>query len=386
MIDLLLDIFILILLSIAGVMASPLPEVFLIWASLLCIWFTYQKYQEEMNEKKRLGINLFGTLIYAGLSNSVFGFLLFGRERKRKLSVRLLLGVGSYSAYVIIFQKATSIALLILKCISLALGISIVSMIYYFLDRQKEKEAEEKQRLVQSNMNELRAKRLNEQLLLQKSVDERNARLLERENISRNIHNNVGHSITAAIMTLDAADMLYDVKPQEARRKMNDATERIRGSLESIRRAVRVLDEDAKSLTSQDLKEELHTIIDEFVMDTTLEVSMDDEQMADDVNLPHDYVVFLTGVLQECLTNGQKHGGANVYQVTLQGDSAHVRLEIHNNGKSDKEFRIGGNEYEQGFGLKKIVSYVEKCGGKVSFETEEGFTTKVELPVLVENA
>lgn len=72
--------------------------------------------------------------------------------------------------------------------------------------------------------------------------------VVERENISRNIHNSVGHSITAAIMTLDAADMLYDVNPYEARKRMNDANNRIRVSLESIRRALRVLD-DEKLLT-----------------------------------------------------------------------------------------------------------------------------------------
>ena len=62
-----------------------------------------------------------------------------------------------------------------------------------------------------SNLNEMHEKRLNQELTKQNYLADKNARLVERENISRNIHNSVGHSITAAIMTLDAADMLYDV-------------------------------------------------------------------------------------------------------------------------------------------------------------------------------
>ena len=85
-------------------------------------------------------------------------------------------------------------------------------------------------------------KKLAKELVIKNYLADKNARLEERENISRNIHNSVGHSITAAIMTLDAADMLYDTAPDKAREKMNTANERIRTGLEAIRQAVRVLD------------------------------------------------------------------------------------------------------------------------------------------------
>ncbi len=58
----------------------------------------------------------------------------------------------------------------------------------------------------QSAVGELAEKRLNRELKLKNYLADKNARLEERETISRNIHNSVGHSITAAVMTLDAAD------------------------------------------------------------------------------------------------------------------------------------------------------------------------------------
>lgn len=58
-------------------------------------------------------------------------------------------------------------------------------------------------------LGELNEKKLNEELRIKNYLSDRNARLEERENISRSIHNSVGHSITAAIMTLDAAVICF---------------------------------------------------------------------------------------------------------------------------------------------------------------------------------
>ena len=268
-----------------------------------------------------------------------------------------------------------------LLTIFLVFAFLFLGFLYSIMEQAEKRQIKENERVLASNISEMHERRLNKQLLRQKYLDERNARLLERENISRNIHNSVGHSITAAIMTLDAADMLYDVKPEEARKKMQDANDRIRDSLASIRRAVRVLDDDNAELTAGELKSQLDMIMTEFGMDTGTEIYQNDREMADDIKLPHDYVVFLTGVLQEALTNGVKHGHASEFMVTLSGDSAHVKLAVSDNGYSDFSDCNCKQKIENGFGLKKIMAYAEKCGGKTKLENQNGFKLMVELPV-----
>ncbi|MDE6567524.1 MAG: hypothetical protein K2K70_07310 [Lachnospiraceae bacterium] len=250
------------------------------------------------------------------------------------------------------------------------------------MERIEKRKASENEKLTASNISEMHEKRLNERLVMQNFLAEKNARLVERENISRNIHNSVGHSITAAIMTLDAADVLYDVRPEEARKRMNDANERIRGSLESIRRAVRVLDEDSTEILSGDLKCEMENIINEFVMDTSIRVEQDFSQLMDDIRIPHDHAVFLTGALQEMLTNGVRHGKASEFVVILFGDTAHIRIEVSDNGQSDFDSRNSESRIEKGFGIRKIISYVEKCGGKTVFVNNNGFKGMIELPIV----
>ncbi len=266
---------------------------------------------------------------------------------------------------------------------ALAVGLGVVALLSLkqVLGLAERNHQMERERLRQSTVSEMHEKKLNRQLAQQSYLADKNARLTERENISRNIHNSVGHSITAAIMTLDAADMLYDTKPEEARKRMNDANERIRGSLESIRRAVRTLDQESADVPLTDLIAGMDSIIDEFVMDTERVCNRVYDTFPEGMQLPHEHLEFLTGVLQELLTNGVKHGQADTFLVTLSGDSAHIRLTVKDNGHSDYGAENEKQRLAQGFGLKKIRSYAERCGGLAEFSNEDGFRSVVELPL-----
>ena len=378
-----LDNILIIILTAVGLFNSRFPELFIISAGALMVLATYESYNEKKS-KIVTGIKLVLMTFYSLLSGTFSGFLIFFLLKEAKLYVRIITGTFMFVFATFMIYKNISAAMCLVYSLILVIAFLIMMLIYYALEHSEERKNDEKRRITASSVSELHEKRLNEKLKLQNYMAEKNARLLERENISRNIHNSVGHSITAAIMTLDAADMLYDVKPDEARKKMNDANSRIRGSLESIRQAVRVLDEDNAELTSGDLKSELDMVINEFVMDTSISINRDFSTVSDEIKIPHDHSVFLTGVLQEMLTNGVKHGGADWFLVILLGDTAHIRLEISDNGKSDFSEENSEERIKAGFGIKKIISYVKKRKKKTVFENDNGFKSVVELPLILE--
>lgn len=230
-------------------------------------------------------------------------------------------------------------------------------------------------------VNEMYEKKLNQELTIKNYLADKNARLEERENISRNIHNSVGHSITAAIMTLEAADLLFDTAPEKAREKLNLAKERIHGSLASIRHAVRVLDEETTLVSMEDFTAQLLAITDNFCMDTTLQILNDFSHAGDNLSLPHEHAEFLTGALEELLSNGVRHGKATRFTVHLITDSGHIKLKVSDNGTSDFSKTNEEEKIRQGFGLKKLISYAGRCGGTASFENKTGFTAELTLPV-----
>ena len=235
-----------------------------------------------------------------------------------------------------------------------------------------------------SAISEMNEKKKNRELSMQSFLAQKTARLEERENISRNIHNSVGHSITAAIMTLDAADMLFDTNPDKAREKLGSANERIRGSLASIRRAVRVLDSEDKPAPLSDLCDSLESICHSFTMDTKIKVRITTADCPGDKLIPSVHSEFLCSALSELLSNGVRHGNADTFFVSLTYGSKHLQLTVTDNGKSDFCSGNSADKIEGGFGLKKLISYCEKNGGKAEFSNPAGFKSVVTLPIIEE--
>ena len=282
-------------------------------------------------------------------------------------------------------QDGHAVGALVAKGILLTILISGIIggglLLRWLRDRQTRRVEEDRRRIREYSLGEMHEMQKSRELARQSFYVDKNARLLERENISRNIHNSVGHSITAAIMTLDAADLLFEKKPEEAHKKMNDATERIRGSLGAIRSAVRALDDESSDVSVKDLICFFDNILDEFLMDTDRTCDRAYEFFEKERELPREHAEFLTGALEELLTNGVKHGSATHFMVRLSGDSAHLLLEVKDNGKSDFNEETAADLIKNGFGLKKLASYAERCGGHVAFQNEDGFRSVIELPI-----
>ena len=336
-------------------------------------------------DKVLRGLEFVLIIALAILSDGWWGFLAFACMDSVSIPIAAAAASVGYAVCTVVRAYpeigSRTVAETILYAVIVALIVAAIRFAKFAAAYTRKRAEAAQERLMKASLSEMKERRINRELSQQSFQAERNARLLERENISRNIHNSVGHSITAAIMTLDAADMLYETKPEEARKRMNDANERIRGSLDSIRSAVRALDEEGGELPIADLVRYLRNAAEDFTMDTERTVDFVTDYYAEDIAVPREHVEFLTGVLQEALTNGAKHGGALHYMVTLAADSAHVRLCVKDDGASDFDDTVRDGRIESGFGLRKILAYAGRCGGTATFENDGGFRTEVELPL-----
>ncbi len=384
----LINMVIVLVLGVAGVFCSGHPFVVIALTGVLLMLLTAGSLCDETSKTIGRALRITTLLLivaFAFAGGGWWAFLAFACTDGISIPLSAICASVGCAVYTIVSTypgtDAKTVAEMILYMAVTALLVSAVRLVKRALEDAGRREALAEERLIKTSLSEMKERRINRELSRQSYEIDRNARLLERETISRNIHNSVGHTITAAIMTLDAADMLYETKPEEARRRMNDANERIRGSLDSIRSAVRALDEESRQLPIADLERYLRNAAEDFTMDTERTVDVVVDRYATDITVPKEHVEFLTGVLQEALTNGVKHGGAMHYTVTLSADSAHVRLRVRDDGKSDFDDAVRDRRLETGFGLRKILSYAERCGGTACFENDGGFCTEVELPL-----
>lgn len=318
------------------------------------------------------------TLLYSVFSGNIPAFLIMYECRINRFT-QIILPPLSYLIFAMITGEK-EIPLIIFRVIAITVIAILFALFEYIIQRFYNTRNSVSSAVSATALGELYTKKLNQELVIKNFLVDKNARLEERENISRNIHNSVGHSITAAIMTLEAADILFEKFPEKAHEKILTAKERIGTGLDSIRQAVRLLDTDTSSISLSDFISGINNAADEFVMDTMRKIHTDYPQMNDELYIPREHTEFLTGAFKELLSNGVKHGNADVFFLHITADSTHIKLTVKDNGKSDFSAENAEKRMKEGFGLKKLLSYAERCGGTASFVNENGFRTEIILP------
>ncbi|KOO50578.1 hypothetical protein AMD01_02180 [Priestia koreensis] len=205
--------------------------------------------------------------------------------------------------------------------------------------------------------------------------NEQGARVQERTRIARDMHDSVGHKLTALLMQIE----MMILKPESSAEAAPTLKRLAKESLEETRSAVRTLkDEEVTGIPSVLL------LIRKLESESHMKVEFTTKQGALSLPLSNRQSVVLYRIMQEGLTNAMRYGSSRDVHVTL-GLSA----------IGDLSFRIVNTvhkpiPFQPGFGLKGLKDRVEEIKGSVTFyQTEstfviEGFL-KVEGPEHVEH-
>lgn len=306
---------------------------------------------------------------------------IFFEHRRVTHAMGLLLAIGALVTDLLITRPNI---LGFLLNVSLALAIyGLWEVLLFALRKFAMTEAQLNQALTASSVDAMEQRKLREELGKMQSTNEYNARLQERERISRDIHNQVGHTLSAATVTLDAATLLMPSDAQRAKEKIDIANSRVHEAISSVRSVVRTLDAEDDRIALNDYMHSLQNMVSDFMMDTEIKVYHNFGQIESEERIPMQTASFLSSSLKELLTNGVKHGQAKIFVVTFLRDEKNLRLKVQDNGSgwgflSSEEKR---QRINRGFGLRKMIDYAEKKGGNCTIESVDGFAVCISLPV-----
>ena len=241
------------------------------------------------------------------------------------------------------------------------LGIVLDYLITLFLLKFYRTNLELREALKEADESRARLEEANEQLTQTKIFEERNR-------IAKDIHDTAGHSMTTVIMQTEAAKLLIDDNPAEAKNRIISANVQARNALEQMRESVHLLAGRGKV---KPLKEELEEIIAQTIDGTDIKARYD----LDVIQPPDEVYRFIVNSVKELLANGIRHGKATAFYVELKQTERNVTLLVSDNGCGVK------GEIKEGFGLKGLREKAEKMGGKCCFSSEEGegFEVKIVL-------
>ncbi len=195
--------------------------------------------------------------------------------------------------------------------------------------------------------------------------------LEERQRIAKDIHDTAGHSITTVIMQTEAAKLILDEDPEEARRNIAAANLQAKHALEELRESVHLLSGATEQLT---LREALLEIVHESTDGTGITIRYE----IDDVTLCDAKRRFLCNSLKEGISNGLRHGSATAFWFSFKREGGRVAFLLSDNGTG---MEIGS--LKEGFGLSGMQKRAAALGGDVWFATEpdEGFEVHILLPL-----
>jgi len=201
-------------------------------------------------------------------------------------------------------------------------------------------------------------------------ASEEEARYQERTKIARDIHDSVGHKLTALLMQLEVLS-IQNGESEVNQDHLNELKKLAKESLEETRYAVRTLKSSEQEGISTILQ-----LIKKLEAESHILVHFTTKQGILNVKLTNDQSVVLYRVIQEGLTNAMRHAHSKEVQVIL-GRTATLDIEflIKNRVYNAKPF-------EEGFGLSNMRKRVEELGGTLSiYQTENEFVIRGMIPI-----
>jgi len=140
-----------------------------------------------------------------------------------------------------------------------------------------------------------------------------NGSLQERNRIAREIHDSLGHSLTALNLHLEMAVKLSQVKPEQAREVLIEAKRLGSIALQDVRQSVSTLRSDP--LHDRDLATAIHKLADEFKLSNYIQPIC---RLDLPPNLPSAVAIAIYRIVQEALTNISKHAHADTVEIEIQ--------------------------------------------------------------------
>ncbi len=206
---------------------------------------------------------------------------------------------------------------------------------------------------------------------------ENQATLQERNRIAREIHDSVGHSLTAQSIQLENVAMQLDGNIEIASQHLQKARQLGKEALQNVRNSVATLRKNP--LQGKSLTDALINLIQEFERTTGTKVQ---SKIYLKSSLPDEISTALYRVVQEALTNVSKHSYAEKINLNLREGLTSIFLLIEDNGQG-----FDPNENTTGFGLRGMRERVEAFGGSFYLDSQQhqGCKIQVEIPLSVQH-
>jgi len=216
-------------------------------------------------------------------------------------------------------------------------------------------------------LNQVKAReelrRVNSELRATQALLTENTRIAERVRIARELHDLIGHHLTALSLNLEVASHTAEGKTKE---HVDRAGSIARLLLSDVREVV----SDMRQNDRVDLREAIRELA-SGVPEPAIHLDIPDELSLTDPKRAQ----ILLRCAQEVITNAVRHAHASNLWISLSGDESGLRLEARDDGRGTIEL-LPGN------GLNGMRERIKELGGRLEIMTRanSGFRINAWMP------
>lgn len=211
----------------------------------------------------------------------------------------------------------------------------------------------------------------NEKLRQYAMQIENQATLEERNRIAREIHDSLGHSLTALNLQLETALKLWQSNPGKAETFLATAKELGSKALKDVRQSVSTM--RFNPLQEQSLERAITSLSENFHRSNGIlpicKINLE-------YPLPPEINTAIYRITQESLTNISKYAYATEVKLELTDMRGNLRLIIQDNGRG---FDLGQNT--TGFGLQSMRDRTLALGGEFNINSALGYGCKITVNI-----
>ncbi|KAF1692714.1 two-component sensor histidine kinase [Pseudoxanthomonas jiangsuensis] len=206
-------------------------------------------------------------------------------------------------------------------------------------------------------------RRLNAELRATRALLAESARVNERTRISRELHDLLGHHLTALSLNLEVASHMTEGRAQEHVRQAHTLAKLL---LTDVREAVSQLRDASGGI---DLATALRPLAD-HVPALDIDLQIESPLAVDDPERAH----VVLRCTQEIITNAVRHAGARRLAIRVWREDGAIRLEARDDGQ-------GADGLVPGNGLRGMRERLQHCGGTLDIQTRRGAGFQLRLSV-----
>ncbi|WP_432718287.1 sensor histidine kinase [Pectinatus frisingensis] len=271
----------------------------------------------------------------------------------------------SLDAYILYYEQPVQ-GLLKAACNIFTSFNMIIFVLYIMLLVQGQHQEKERIKSLNIQLNTA-----NKKLRLYAAKAEHLAETRERNRLAREIHDTLGHALTCIIAGLDACIATLDAAPSFTKKQLPIIRATAQNGINDVRRSVKKLRPD--NLEKSSLKDALLKMTDEFSHTSGMNIKLTFDFCPQ--NLREDETETIYRIVQEGITNANRHGHASTVMILLSGRKNQLHIILRDNGISCKTIT-------QGWGLRHMQERIELLKGTLRCNNlTDGFIINAMIPI-----